>query len=274
MALVEEPTATAVELGGTRGGPDVATVRNDRWWVSPMITVTVLTSFVVYATWAAFVGSNYYAGESFGRDLISPFYSPCLAGSCVEGAVHGPTISWWTLSPALLILIFPLGFRMTCYYYRRAYYRAFWWAPPACGVADAHGSYGGETRFPLIMQNVHRYFFYFGLVFNTILTADAVLAYRMPGDGGWGVSVGSLVLTANAALLWLYSLSCHACRHLCGGNLKSFSKHPIRAKFWNMLTPLNAKHMNFAWISLFGVALTDVYVRLVASGTITDFKFF
>ena len=272
MALIEQPIATAVELGGARGGPDVATLRSDRWWLQPVITVTVLTSFVVYATWAAFVGTNYYAGSSFGRDLISPFYSPCLAGSCVEGSVHGPTLSWWTLSPALIILLFPLGFRMTCYYYRRSYYRAFWWAPPACGVADAHGSYSGESKFPLIMQNVHRYFFYFGLVFNSILTADAVLAYRI--DGAWGLSVGSLVLTANAALLWLYSLSCHACRHLCGGNLRSFSKHPIRAKMWNLLTPLNAQHMKFAWVSLFGVALTDVYVRLVASGTITDFKFF
>jgi hypothetical protein len=54
--------------------------------------------------------------------------------------IHG-----WAFSPALLILIFPLGFRMTCYYYRRSYYRAFWWSPPACSVADAHASYAGET---------------------------------------------------------------------------------------------------------------------------------
>lgn len=267
-------SATPVVLGGTRGGPDKPTLREDRWWIAPVITVAILSSFVVYATWAAFVNKNYYVGEAMNRDLISPFYSPCLATSCLPGSTHGVTFSWWTISPALLILIFPLGFRMTCYYYRRAYYRSFWWAPPACSVSDAHSSYTGESRFPMIMQNVHRYFFYFGLIFNVILTYDAVLAFRMPGAGGYGVSIGTMILCLNATLLWLYSLSCHACRHLCGGQVKSFSKHPIKHKFWKFVSPLNAKHMQFAWVSLFVVALTDLYVRLVASGTITDFKLF
>ena len=268
-------SATPVVLGGTRGGPDQPTLRQDRWWLAPVITVSILTSFVVYATWAAFVNKNYYVGASMNRDLISPFYSPCLTQGCVStGAASHAVISWWTISPALLILIFPLGFRLTCYYYRRAYYRSFWWAPPSCSVSDAHSSYTGESRFPLIFQNIHRYFFYFGLIFNVLLTYDAILAFRMPGAGGYGVSVGTLVLCLNAVLLWLYSLSCHACRHLCGGQVKSFSKAPIRHKFWKFVSPLNSKHMQFAWVSLFVVALTDLYVRLVASGSITDFKIF
>jgi hypothetical protein len=123
------------------------------------------------------------------------------------------------------------------------------------------------------MQNLHRYFFYAGLVFNTLLTIDAVEAFREPGLG-WGASVGSIVLCVNAALLWLYSLSCHACRHLVGGNVKGFTGHPIRYRFWKIMTSLNAKHMNFAWASLIVVGLTDVYVRLVASGAITDYKLF
>ncbi len=82
--------------------------------------------------------------------------------------------------------------------------------------------------------------------------------------------MGTAVLCANAAFLWLYSLSCHACRHFCGGQVKSFAKHPTRHKLWKFVTPLNARHMRFAWISLFGVALCDLYVRLVASGTIHD----
>ena len=203
--------------------------------------------------------------------MISPFYSPCIANSCVPGSHTFGTLPVWNFSPALLILIFPLGFRLTCYYYRKAYYRSFWWSPPACAVADAHGSYSGETRIPLILQNVHRYFFWILLVFNVILTYDAVIAYRQPGLGaGWGVSVGALVLTFNAVFLWLYSLSCHACRHFCGGQVRSFAKHPVRHKLWKAVTPLNAVHMRFAWISLFVVALSDLYVRLVASGTITD----
>jgi hypothetical protein len=59
----------------------------------------------------------------------------------------------FALSPALIILIFPLGFRMTCYYYRKAYYRSFWMSPPACAVAEPHKTYTGETRAPLILQN-------------------------------------------------------------------------------------------------------------------------
>ena len=271
MTAVE--TSTKVVLGGARGGPDVATLRQDRWWLQPVVTVSVLTAFIIYSTWAAFQNKNYYVGASAHRDLISPFYSPCLAQSCVPGSNAAFVLHWWTLSPALIILIFPLGFRLTCYYYRRSYYRAFWWSPPSCAVADAHSSYSGETRFPLIMQNAHRYFFYFGLLFNTMLTYDAIRAFHQPG-AGWGMTVGTVVLLVNAGLLWAYSLSCHACRHLCGGQVRSFSAHPIRAKLWKFVSPLNAKHMQFAWVSLFFVAFTDIYVRLVASGTIADFRLF
>ncbi|MEI7859661.1 MAG: hypothetical protein WCI26_07495 [Acidimicrobiales bacterium] len=266
------PAVTPVVLGGARGGPDVATLRTDRYWVQPVVTFVVLTSFVAYASWAAFVNQNYFVGESMHRTLISPFYSPCLAASCVPGSHPSTVISWWTISPALLILIFPLGFRMTCYYYRKAYYRAFWLAPPACAVSDGHGSYSGESRFPLLLQNAHRYFFYFGLVFNVILTIDAIYAFRQPGFG-LGISVGTAVLIINATLLWLYSLSCHACRHLCGGGVKQFSKAPIRHKIWKVLTPLNGRHMLFAWLSLVFVAFTDFYVRMVASGAIQDYGF-
>ncbi len=267
-------SSTKVVLGGARGGPDVATLRQDRWWLQPVVTVSVLTAFIVYATWAAFQKGNYYVGALSHRDLLSPFDSPCLLTHCTPGSTHGFTIpapAW--LPAALVILIFPLGFRLTCYYYRRSYYRAFWWSPPSCAVADAHGSYSGETRFPLFMQNAHRYFFYAGLVFNCILTYDAVLAFNQPGIGV-GVTVGTIVLSANAVLLWLYSLSCHACRHLCGGQVRSFKAHPIRHWFWKKLTPLNARHMNFAWASLVMVALADVYVRLVASGALTDYRLF
>src|SRR5271170_4140241 len=108
MTVVE--SSTQVVLGGARGGPDQPTLREDRWWVQPVVTVSVLTAFIVYSTWAALQNKNYYVGLPFNRDLISPFYSPCLTSSCVPGAnnsgflIHTPT--WF--SPALLILIFPL----------------------------------------------------------------------------------------------------------------------------------------------------------------------
>ena len=143
----------------------VRTLRTDRWWLQPLITVTVLVAFIAYSTFRAFENAHY-----FSAPYISPFYSPCLTHSCQGNTFPklftGPSF----LSPALYILIVPLGFRLTCYYYRKAYYRSFWLSPPACAVAEPHGSYTGETRFPLVFQNAHRYFFYLGLVFNTILT--------------------------------------------------------------------------------------------------------
>ena len=112
---------------------EARTLREDRWWLAPLTTFVVFSAFVVYATVRAFMGRDYYASP-----YLSPFYSPCL-GDCVEGASDfGQPFSWWPLSAALIILIFPLGFRMTCYYYRKAYYRAFWLSPPACGVAEPH----------------------------------------------------------------------------------------------------------------------------------------
>jgi hypothetical protein len=156
----------------TRAKIKERTLRTDKWWLEPLLTFSVLISFVIYATFRAFENKYYFVKESH---LISPFYSPCLSDSCDPGATIAnftPVSSQifnFALSPALIILIFPLGFRMTCYYYRKSYYRSFWMSPPACAVAEPHKTYTGETRFPLIIQNSHRYFFYAGLVLNIIL---------------------------------------------------------------------------------------------------------
>jgi len=259
------------ELAPGRAEIPWRTLRTDTWWLAPALTMAVLLGFVVYATWRAFENAYYYA-----TPYLSPFYSPCISTNCVPGTDDIGTFvgDWWTLSPALLILVFPLGFRMTCYYYRKAYYRSFWLSPPACAVAEPHRKYTGETRAPLILQNSHRWFFYAGLIFNVILTYDAVLGFRNT-DGEWGhMGLGTLFLTGNAVLLWLYSLSCHSCRHAVGGRLKHFSKHPVRYRAWTFVSRLNTRHPLFAWLSLFGVALTDFYIRSVATGTITDPTFF
>ena len=285
VTVVEEPQPrpTPVQIGGARGGPPLATVlRRDRWWVQPAATAAGLLAFIVYATWAAFRNGHFYAGP-VGRDYLSPFYSPCLTHGCIgAGYVWGPIFgSWWQVSPALLILIFPLGFRTTCYYYRKSYYRSFWLSPPACAVADAGSqsergprkAYSGETRFPLILQNLHRYFWYFAVVFAGILTWDAIAAFRF--KNGIGLGVGTLVFIVNAVLIWAYTLGCHACRHVCGGGLKKFSKAPVRYWFWkNVVTRLNEHHQLFAWLSLVWIAFTDFYVWLVASGTIHDPRIF
>jgi hypothetical protein len=259
-------------LSPGRAKIDKPTLRTDRYWVAPLTTFVVFLAFIAYATFRAFQNDHYYASP-----YISPFYSPCISDNCVPmrgaGEVHFIG-SWWSWSPALLVLIVPLGFRMTCYYYRKAYYRAFWQSPPACAVAEPHGKYSGETRFPLILQNSHRYFFALAAIFNVILTWDAILGFRNPA-GQWGhMGVGTLVLVANATFLWLYTASCHSCRHIMGGRLKHFSKHPVRYRAWGIVSKLNSRHMLLAWVSLFGVAFADLYVFLVSSNAFSDPRFF
>jgi hypothetical protein len=241
-----------------------STLRKDAWWVEPLVVVLVLGSFGAYSTWAALQNAHYYVAP-----YLSPFYSPCLSTTCQEVTI--PLVgAWWTLSPAFLILGIPLGFRVTCYYYRKSYYRSFFGSPPGCAVRDISRSYKGETRFPFILQNVHRYFFWLALIVVGFLWWDVIRAFQF--SDGFGIGFGTLVLVANATLLSLYSFSCHSCRHLGGGHLDSFSGSPVRYKLWRAFTVLNERHMLYAWISLFGVALTDLYVRLLSMGIIHDVR--
>ncbi|WBB63319.1 hypothetical protein O7599_12645 [Streptomyces sp. WMMC500] len=243
-------------------------LRTDRWWLQPAVTFAGLTVFIIYSTWRAFVNDDYYAAP-----YVSPFYSPCLGSDCVD-MKSGPNVAlfgdWWFMSPAIIILIFPLGFRFTCYYYRKAYYRSFWASPPACAVAEPHKTYTGETRFPLIVQNLHRYFFYAAVAVALILTYDAVLGFRN-SEYEWGhVGLGTIVLWINVVLIWLYTLSCHSCRHIVGGRLRHFSKHPLRYRAWGWVGKLNKRHAQLAWASLISVGLADLYVYLLASGAFDD----
>lgn len=243
----------------------VRTLRTDRWWLAPAASFTGILAFLIYGFWAMF-DPSYYAAP-----YIAPFASPCLATSCPEGATFlgwTPVGDWFGLSPSLLILAFPAGFRFTCYYYRKAYYRSYWLSPPACAVQEPHKKYTGETRFPLIMQNIHRYFFYVAAIIGLILFYDAILAFR-DADGNWGhVGLGSIILLVNAILILAYTFGCHSCRHITAGRLNNFSKHPLRYKLWTFVSKLNARHQQFAWASLFSIMIADFYVRLVAKGVI------
>src|SRR5205814_1240648 len=156
--------------------------------------------------------------------------------------------------------------RLTCYYYRGAYYKAFWADPPGCAVGEPRNSYWGERRFPLILQNVHRYFLYLALLFLVFLAADVVKAFRFtdPATGAvsFGVGVGTLVLAANVVLLGGYALGCHSLRHLVGGRHDQLSAYPVQHGVYNCVSCLTRRHMPWAWVSLVWVAFSDVYVRL------------
>jgi hypothetical protein len=252
-----------------------STQRRDAWWAGPLATALALGSFGIYATYRALWGADFELGYGARVNpvlpdhayMLSPFYSPLLVF---------PWLPAW-LSPAVVILWAPGGFRVTCYYYRKAYYRAFFLDPPACAVGEPRRKYGGETRL-FLFQNLHRYFLYLALIFLVILALDVVHACIWPVAGGgftFGISVGTLVLAANTTLLGMYTLSCHSLRHLVGGNVDCFSCAALgnaRYRFWKGASALNRRHMLWAWTSLFMVGFADFYVWMVASGRITDLR--
>jgi hypothetical protein len=245
------------------------TMRKGTWWAYPLFVFLGLSAFVVYSTWAAFQGEHYRFGN-----YLSPFYSPELLGGTesIFGAKPDWIPLWIPFSPALLILWAPAGFRFTCYYYRGAYYKAFWADPPACAVGEPRHSYRGERKFPLVMQNIHRYFLYLALIFLVFLLHDAWKAFWF--DNGFGIGVGTIILTANVFFLGGYTFGCHSLRHLVGGNCNELSKLPIRHKAYGCVSYLNRRHMIWAWCSLFVVGFSDIYVRLCSMGVWRDWRIF
>jgi hypothetical protein len=242
-----------------------ATSRREAWWLAPAVQGTLFTVCATYL----FVSGILFT-PLFGTALpyevdgyLSPLFSPLIAPEWL------PT---W-LSPGLFILWIPLGFRATCYYYRKAYYRFYFADPPGCAVAEPtiHRRYRMEVALPFILQNLHRLFLYLAFIPLFFLWLDALFSLR---DGGqWRIGLGVVILAGNALLLTGYSLSCHSLRHLVGGNLDCFSctrRTQARHGAWQWLTSLNRHHMAWAWASLITVTFADVYVRLVAIGVIVD----
>jgi len=157
-----------------------ATFRTDRWWFEPLWTGIGFLLFVIYANWAAFQGNHY-----FYHGYLSPFYSPLLftdptrpGAAPLEHAWFGSWPHWlqsiwppfFPSSPAWLILAGPLSFRLTCYYYRKFYYRSYFMTPPACAV--------GALPW---MQNRH---LAVGAAFGTAVMVRLLHDSRDSDDGG------------------------------------------------------------------------------------------
>jgi hypothetical protein len=252
------------------------TMRRDLWWVQPLLVTAGLSAFIIYATWAAFQGDHYTYGP-----YLSPFYSPELIGNSPH-SWFGAKPDWWPhwlfFSPALLILWGPGIFRVTCYYYRGAYYKSFWADPPSCTVGEPRKKYRGENSFPLVLQNIHRYSMYLGLFFITILSYDVWKSLWFPdpntGHVSFGIGIGTLVLATNVFLLCGYLFGCHSLRHLIGGGRDELSKSTTCHLAYRMVSRLNQKHMRWAWMSLFSVAFADLYVRFCSMGIWTDWRLF
>lgn len=248
------------------------TLRTDNWWLGPTLTFLGFSGWLVYFFWAAAQGRYYSAGP-----YMSPFYlfyshpaNP--ADASAANALFGFWPSAWPafFSPALIVGFLPGSFRVTCYYYRKAYYRAFFGLPPGCAVGTRQMDYRGETML-LLWQNAHRYTVYLAIALLPFLFFEAGKAFFHHGSPGFGI--GSLLLVGNAILLSSYTLGCHAWRHLVGGKLNCFSCDGVseaRHGAWRFTTWLNERHMLFAWLSLYWILFTDVYIRLVSMGVIPD----
>jgi len=250
------------------------TLRRDAWWIPNVPVVVILTAFIIYATWAAFQNAHYTFGP-----YLSPFYSPELLGDSPH-AWFGPKPGWWPFwlpfSPALLILPIPASFRFSCYYYRGSYYKAFWQDPPGCTVGEPRNTYLGERFLPLSLQNFHRYGLLASLIVWFILLYDAYQAFWFTAPGAttasFGIGVGSLVLLVNVVLLGGYLFGCHSVRHVFGGFKDTMSGAPATKLAYDCSSCLNRAHMNWAWMSLFSVAFSDIYVRLCSMGIWTDVR--
>jgi hypothetical protein len=262
----------STQTGGGRAHIPRRTLRTDRWWVGPLLTTLGLATFVVYATLRVFQQDHYWVPE---YHYLTPFYSPCVAQQCApEAALFGRLpVEFPPLVPyALVSLPILLLFRLTCYYYRKAYYRSIWLSPPACAVREPHRAYTGETRPLMRLQNGHRYFFYAAALISLVNTWDMLIAFFHGTGGGFGVGLGNIIMLVNVVMLWAYTLSCHSCRHVFGGRLRSFGTHPVRYWMWSRISTLNNRHMLYAWLSLATLMITDAYIALIASGTIEDLR--
>lgn len=245
--------------------------RADGWWIGPLWFGVVFGGFIIRTTYRVFENAYYQAGN-----LLSPFYSPLIG---LNWHVHVPFLGNKMISPAMYILLFPLAFRLTCYYFRKSYYRSYFLDPPGCAVSEPRiekrTKYTGERAFPLILQNLHRYSFYAAAIFILILIWDTIETFRFPD--GFGMSVGSLVFVLDLVLLSAYTFGCHSWRHMIGGKVNCYScSHMARTRhgLWRQASFLNRNHAFFAMASLIWVAVADLYVELVARGIITNVRIF
>jgi hypothetical protein len=288
------------------------TARKDAWWLAPASVFVGLSIFIIYSTWAGLQGRFFEIRQDrvgftgpVVAPYLSPFYSPLLYDPASPHAwSHHSKPSWWPeglpFSAAILILAGPGLFRLTCYYYRKAYYRAFWADPAACAVGEPRKSYWGENHWPLLLQNVHRYTLYVAIFFLVVLWWDTLKAFWWPvpllGEAGqftgqysshFGMGLGTLVMLINVLLLSAFTFGCNSLRHLSGGRVNNFAcfscpagggtmVQKVRPSYytWRFSTYFNVNHMLWAWLSLFSVGFADLYIRMCAMGVWNDIRFF
>ena len=253
---------------GGLDAPGRATIRRAHAASRPVVGTArrhgrVLLLFAIYATWRAFEDAHY-----FSEPYLSPFYSPCLTDKCASGAqdlgqwvpdgwlaaVSGadhPDIS--ARIPADLLLLpeglLPLVLGVS----------------PACAVAEPHKGYSGETRFPLIVQNIHRYFLYVAMLFAVLLSWDAIHSFR-DTNGEWGhMGLGTVILLHQRGPdLGLHTLSCHSLSAHNGRSPQALFRASDALSGLTLISKMNARHTLLAWTSLVWLVVADFYIRCLS----------
>lgn len=226
--------------------------RTDPWYLEWLLMASALTVFLLYSGWATMQGNNYAFGP-----YRSPFYP------------FDFTIA--NLSPALLVFWIPVLFRLTCYYWRRTYYKTYLLDPAGCAVDEPRKGYWGENVFPFILQNLHRYALYLAGILLILHWKETLSSFYYKQS--FGIGLGNIILLADSSFLTIYVFSCHALRHLVGGGIKQFSCSKCaktRYRAWNAVSALNERHGVWAWISLITIIIADLYIRLLSSGVLND----
>jgi hypothetical protein len=180
-------------------------------------------------------------------------------------------------SPTVLIVPIPGLFRLTCYAYRKDYHRHLFHHPMGCENSQreekATRKYTGEKNAVLLLENLHRYFLYAGIILLPFFYYDFYVSLTYSDS----LRLGSLIILANALTLTGWTLSCHALRHLIGGNIDCYScvtAGRARKSIWSIQSKWNSHHEALAWISLLTIFFADLYIRGLAAGLPLDFKLF
>ena len=250
------------------------TDRIDNWWAQPFWMGLALTAALIYTAWRLilFPESIHYKLE--GSTVVSPIFSPNILEWSLFGLNEWEHPSW--VNAAILVLWIPFGFRGTCYYMRRVYYRTFFQSPTGCWVDEPDINkkigYGGEKRL-FIFNNLHRYFLYAAMIIIVIKWWD--VTHTLHFDTGWGFSCGTFIMATEAFLLTMYVTSCHALRHLAGGSLDRWVSgiSALRGRLFKRISVFNRSHGFWFWTSLGFVFLGDLWTIAVAEEYISDMAF-
>ena len=234
-----------------------------------------LGAFIVYSTWAAFPGNAL---------LLRPLsFAVLFAGNFWRFAAQlfGPKPGWWPawlpFSPALLVLWAPGRFSAHLLLLSRRLLqsvlgrsarlrrrRAAQGISRRAFVSAHHAKH--SPLFPLPRAAFHPR--------PRARRLEGAVVHRSGDwhDFIWDRRRNDLVLAVNVVLLGGYTFGCHSLRHLVGGFLDEISKVACLPQAYRCVSCLNRRHMLWAWMSLFWVGFSDLYVRLCSMGIWHDWR--